>query len=197
MEIKRNIFRRGTEVTHRQQRAGWVEPTGRANARPMINSAIPIMVCEDDGLSTVEGRVPHRVSHRPLPSGCQKHGADDQHRRRDAHNSLGREMQRAGEDSRRWNPSRGALPGKPVLPLRRLDLPGVRRARRISRRRAKLRVKRPLHHRLLNLCHRHGPPAQQSQQYVESRAQENQLSPVATSGVDFVRTVTRLPQPRP
>src|SRR5258708_9483860 len=26
----------------RQQRVGWAEPTGRANARPMINSAIPI-----------------------------------------------------------------------------------------------------------------------------------------------------------
>jgi hypothetical protein len=65
---------------------------------------------------------------------------------------------------------------KPALPLRWLDLPGLRRARRESRRRAKLRVKRPLQNRagrLLNLCHRHQPPAQQSQEYLSHARRKN------------------------
>ncbi len=40
-----NAAQRGDTVcgaTSAVQRVGWVEPTGRANARPMINSAIPI-----------------------------------------------------------------------------------------------------------------------------------------------------------
>jgi hypothetical protein len=77
---------------------------------------------------------------------------------------------------------------KPALLRRRLDLPGLGRARRESRRRAKLCVKRPLHiraGRLLNLCHRHRPPSPAVARIRESRAEENQFSPVATSGVDF------------
>jgi hypothetical protein len=30
-----------TRIINEVKRDGWVEPTGRANARPMINSAIP------------------------------------------------------------------------------------------------------------------------------------------------------------
>jgi hypothetical protein len=59
--------------------------------------------------------------------------------------------------------------------MRRLDLPGLRRARRESRRRAKLRVKRPLHNqvgRLLNLSHRHQTPQPGSRKDTPSRAGE-------------------------
>jgi hypothetical protein len=72
--------------------------------------------------------------------------------------------------------------------LRRLDIPGLRRARRESRRRSKLGVKRPLHNRvgrLLNLCHRHRPPSPAVATYLESREQDNQLSPIATSGINL------------
>src|SRR5437660_7292914 len=55
----------------------------------------------------------------------------------------------------------------------------VSAARRQTRRRAKLRVKRPLHNRagrLLNLCHRHQPPSPVARKYLGSCEQENPFS---------------------
>ena len=71
---------------------------------------------------------------------------------------------------------------KPALLLRRLDLPGLslRCTRRESRRRAKLREKRPLQNsagRLLNLCHRHQTPQPSSRKNTSSRARRKTNCP--------------------
>src|SRR5207249_1600547 len=54
------------------QRVGWVEPTGRANARPMINSAIPI-VFRNDGDGFREGLNPYAFCGvRLSPRHCER-----------------------------------------------------------------------------------------------------------------------------
>jgi hypothetical protein len=51
---RRNRHQDGVRLWSRYQHAGWVEPTGRANARPMINSAIPIIV-QDNAMGFAKG----------------------------------------------------------------------------------------------------------------------------------------------
>jgi hypothetical protein len=85
--------------------------------------------------------------------------------------------------------------------LRRLDLLGLRRTRRESRRRAKLRVKRPLHHRAgrpLSLRHRHQTPQPSSRNHTSSHARRKtnfpQLEPAASiSATHSAPTATATP----
>jgi hypothetical protein len=88
--------------------------------------------------------------------------------------------------------------------LRRLDLLGLRRTRRESRRRAKLGVKRPLHSgagRPLSLRHRHQTPQPNSRNHTSSRARRRtnfpQLKPAASiSATHSAQTATATPPGR-